>query len=91
LWQGLGHFHLADHVNGAGWRAGYTGTLLQHGKLVRYRKAIGDLVIYGNGPPGKHVAIYVGHGMVISHGSEAGPFHLPWNYRRDVMQTRRYI
>jgi hypothetical protein len=29
--------------------------------------------------------------MVISHGSEPGPFDLAYNYRSDVLQIRRYI
>jgi cell wall-associated NlpC family hydrolase len=92
LWNAL-HvaFGLEDHVNGAHWKAGYTGTLLTHGKRVRFRKKRGDLVIYGHGFPGHHVAIYIGGGMVVSHGSEAGPLYLRWNYRPDVMQVRRYI
>jgi len=53
-------------------------------------------VIYGNGGTGEHTAIVVGkdaHGtpMVVSHGSEAGPFYLRYNYRNDVMGFRRYI
>jgi hypothetical protein len=29
--------------------------------------------------------------IVVSHGSEAGPFLLPYNYRSDDGQIRRYI
>lgn len=99
LWNALHvKFGLADKVNGAGWRAGYTGTLLTHGILVDsgptldLRKLLpGDLILYGSGHPGKHVAIYVGNGMVVSHGSEGGPYLIPYNYRRDIMCARRYI
>ncbi len=83
-----------DHVNGAGWAAGYTGTLLTHGWAVPYsERRGGDAVIYGSGFPGHHVAMIdnENHDMVYSHGSEAGPFHLNWRYRHDVMQIRRYI
>jgi hypothetical protein len=51
--------------------------------------------IYGSGPPGVHCAVIVdmvnGTPMVISHGSEPGPFDLAYNYRSDVLQIRRYI
>lgn len=93
LWNGLDHFGVRDTVNGAGFRAGYTGTMLTHGKQVRNSAnwLRGDLFIYGHGHPGSHVAIHIGGGIVISHGSEAGPFKLKWNYRSDLMQVRRYI
>ncbi len=29
--------------------------------------------------------------MVISHGSEPGPFYLAYDYRPDVLSIRRYI
>jgi cell wall-associated NlpC family hydrolase len=94
LWNALGrHFQLSDRVNGANWKAGYTGTLISHGKRVRSlaRKNRGDLVLYGD-PFGRtgHVAIYIGGGKVISFGGEPGPRLLPWNYR-PVTQVRRYI
>jgi hypothetical protein len=98
LWNGLVlRFGLGDIVNGAGWTAGYTGTMLNHGMVVRYASNAlpGDCVLYGSGPPGEHVAVIVsmanGAPMVISHGSEPGPFYLPYNYRPDVFQIRRYI
>lgn len=92
LWNALRvTYGVRDVVNHASWRAGYTGTMLSGGKRVRGRRRVGDLVIYGRGHPGSHVAIYVGGGMVISHGSEGGPYKLPVNYRRDILQTRRYI
>ena len=80
-------FGLGDVVNGAGWAAGYTGTMLQHGLQVRYPANVlpGDCVIYGSGPPGVHCAVVVdmvnGVPMVISHGSEPGPFYLAYDYR----------
>lgn len=91
IWNGLDHFHVRDVVNGENWKAGYTGTMLEHGRRVTGQMQVCDAVIYGSGWPGKHVAMYVGGGMVISHGSEAGPFLLPYRYRPDVMAIRRYI
>lgn len=80
-----------DIVNGSGWRAGYTGTLLVHGEPVDSRMP-GDAVIYGRGFPGSHVAMVAEDTRyVYSHGSEAGPFYVPWNYRGDVMGVRRFI
>lgn len=100
LWNGLvlSGFTSRDTVNGAHWAAGYTGTMLSHGKAVKHRGNVqrGDCVIYGSGFPGHHTAIVVGRRsdgkiMVVSHGSEAGPFYLPYDYRRDIMAVRRYI
>ena len=80
-----------DFINGAGWKAGYTGTQIQHGKRVLGRRQVGDLVFYA-GSTGviNHVAIYIGGGKVVSFGSEPGPLLLPVNYRT-VAQTRRYL
>lgn len=91
LWCGLTHFHAHDHVNGENWSGGYTGTLLEHGLQVHSNFQHGDLIFYGHGFPGEHVAIYAGGGMVISHGSEAGPLHCSMAYRNDFMQARRYL
>lgn len=97
LWAVLVHhfgFH-ADIVNGANWDGGYTGTQIRHGKQIKLKVnwRVGDLIFYGDQGGGvpEHVAMYVGAGMVVSHGSEAAPFHLPWNYRTDLNQVRRYI
>jgi cell wall-associated NlpC family hydrolase len=92
LWNGMRIHHQPDTVNGTNWRSGYTGTQLRHGTQVAERNVLpGDLAFYGSGFPGKHVAICIGHGLVISHGSEAGPLQLPLHYRSDFMQIRRYI
>ena len=80
----------SDLVNGLGWRAGYTGTMLQHGQRVS-SPIPGDAIIYGSGWPGGHTALYTGGGLVVSHGSEAGPMLIPWRYRRDILSIRRYI
>jgi hypothetical protein len=96
LWNGLDHFHIKDIVNGAAWKAGYTGTMLKHGKPVKHKENFlrGDCVIYGGGV-GKHVAIIVGakNGvpMVISHGSEGGPYYVRWDYRSDINVVKRYV
>lgn len=100
LWNGLDHFQVRDLVNGAAWRAGYTGTLHTHGVRVDGVYAIqrADVVLYGD-PYGRdgHTALIVGHDkryggrlMVVSFGSEAGPLYLAYNYR-PVTEIRRYI
>lgn len=95
LWNGLWvPFRVRDTVNDQGWRAGYTGTMLEHGKRVVHPENMirGDAVIYGvPGTTGRHTALYIGGGLVISHGSEGGPYKLRWNYRNDVQEIRRYI
>jgi hypothetical protein len=94
LWNALTNVvgsNIGDVVNGANWQAGYTGTMLTHGIRVDNRMP-GDCVFYGRGWPGSHVAMVANDtDMVYSHGSEAGPYYVRWNYRSDVMQTRRYI
>jgi hypothetical protein len=98
LWQGLWHFGVRDVVNGQNWTAGYTGTMLAHGKVVKFEQdyLVGDCALYGvPGTTGEHTAVFVGFKgsmpYVISHGSEAGPFLLPMHYRTDVICVRRYI
>lgn len=88
--------HLPDTVNGDRWVGGYTGTLKNHGVRVRLADLIhADLVLYGPVDDPEHVAMIVGHRsgvpFVISHGSEAGPFLVPYNYRPDANSFRRYI
>ena len=98
LWNGLNlDFGVGDLVNGLDWTAGYTGTMLQNGKQVRRAEKVhqGDCVLYGSAWPGTHVALVVGRQdgvpMVVSHGSEDGPFLVRYDYRPDVLQFRRYI
>jgi hypothetical protein len=94
LWNGLWLLYgKPDTVNGQGWKYGFTGTMLTSGKAVPSSVAWlpGDLLIYGKGPPGKHVAMYLGGGMAASHGSEGGPYKVRWNYRPDLMAVRRCI
>ena len=96
LWAGLRYMGTGDVVNGENWTGGYTGTMLEHGTIVEAADAWrGDCVIYGTpGSTGAHTAICVTPGpnpLVISHGSEAGPFLLKYSYRPDVMEVRRYV
>lgn len=92
LWQALGHG--PDIVNGQDWKAGYTGTLVQHGKVIAdHRHAVrGDAVLYGN--PVYHTAIVIGRHdgqlVVASHGEESGPYVVPWD-AWPVNSIRRYI
>lgn len=101
VWNGLDHFHVRDVVNGQSWRAGWTGTMVEHGVRIdgRFKPQRADAVLYGD-PVGRsgHTALVIGHDdryngqlMVVSFGSEAGPFYLPWNYRNDVHGIWRYI
>jgi len=52
----------------------------------------GDCVLYLEAETREinHVALYIGGGMVISHGSEPGPNKLKFDYRT-IAQIRRYI
>jgi len=94
LWNGLDHYDVRDTVNGMRWRAGFTGTMADHGKRVVHAENIlrGDVAHYGD-PDGRsgHVALCIGGGRVISFGSEKGPFLLPIRYRHDFREIRRYI
>lgn len=70
-----------------------------HGRRVDGTDAAlrGDLVLYGNPTGGDaHVTIVVGRRedgtlMVVSHGSEGGPFYVRFDYRADVHSIRRYV
>lgn len=98
IWQALARVHGGhageDVVNGQGWMEGFTGTQWVHGWSVGWSAMVpgSTLVFYGwdinLGAP-EHVAVYVGHGMVVSHGGEAGPLLLPVFYR-PALGARRY-
>lgn len=80
----------AKDPNGLGYNGmGYTGTLARNGRRVDSPRA-GDLIFYGGGWPYGHVAIYIGGGRVVSHGSSGGPYLLHWRYR-PVSAIRRYL
>lgn len=97
LWDATRKWAAPDFVNGTRWTSGHTGTMDDHGQLLgkglrSYLEHLRplDLVLYGNeGWRAGHVAVYVGDGKVVSHGSEPGPFLLPVSYRRDVHSARR--
>jgi hypothetical protein len=96
LWNGLWLvFGAKDTVNGQAWKGGYTGTILETGKHIPLSDPTvwlpGDLMVYGRGFPGKHVAMYLGGGFVASHGSEGGPYKVTVHYRSDLMAARRAI
>jgi hypothetical protein len=95
MWLALAnHFHLPDNVNGQGWKAGYTGTLIDHGKVVSdwSRLKIGDAIIYGPSRTNTvHVAWSIGGRRAFSHGSEGGPFLVDFQYRPDIVGVRRYV
>lgn len=98
-------FGLPDTVNGENWLGGWTKTLHEHGRLVaKHPKGVphgivtlrADVALYGSPPDFEHAAMIVAHDhadipMVMSQGSEPGPFYLPYNYRDDVGEIRRYI
>jgi hypothetical protein len=83
----------APDPNGLGYPGyGYTGTQINHGRRVSLAQAKpGDLVFYGwsHGIP-THVAVYVGGGRVVSHGSEIGPLLLSATYR-SITSIHTYI
>jgi hypothetical protein len=85
----------AKDPNGRGFDgAGYTGTLLAHGKkITKSQLSIADLVFYGftRSPSGAfpygsptHVALYAGSGKVYSMGSSIGPSYYDLAYRADL-------
>lgn len=79
---------------GLGSTVGYTGTLAVQGHVVPPGAPlkIGDFVLYGSGFPWGHVAVYIGRGLVISHGSP-GLVEVPWNFLFGYrgLQVRRYF
>jgi len=80
----------ADFINGERWTAGYTGTQISHGKETTSPQP-GDLVFYGASRSAiSHVAMYVGNGKVISHGSDPVSY-VDKNYRRDLQFIKSYL
>lgn len=79
-----------DRPNHLGYRGGYTGTLRLHGWHLAIPTRKLDQVHYGWGT-GRHVALYVGGGLVLSHGSPG--WHL-YSYRYhgdDYSHARRTL
>lgn len=60
------------------------------GKAVVGVLEAGDFCFYGRGGETEHVTIYVGNGMVVSHGMPGGPYLWRYRYRTDYMGARRY-
>jgi hypothetical protein len=98
LWHALDRGALADIVNGQGWRAGYTGTMVEHGRDVtngHYQP--GDCAIYGTSRSNtKHVVICHQAGTAstarwASHGSAGGPYNVGLHYRGDLVVVKRYL
>jgi putative peptidoglycan binding protein/NlpC/P60 family protein len=82
---------VAPDPNGRGYDGfGYTGTQVANGSATNHPRP-GDLVFYGGGSIPSHVAVYVGNGRVVSHGSERGPHLLAIDYRSDRAQVRSYL
>jgi hypothetical protein len=78
-----------DFINGQNWAAGYTGTMSGRGQSVGCSSMqTGDLAFYGN--PISHVAISIGGGKVVSHGSDPVGLY-PYNYRSDLNKCRTYL
>ena len=82
----------APDPNGLAYNgSGYTGTLFPHG-VQTATAAPGDLVFYGGTTAvPAHVAIAVGDGLVVSHGSEIGPSLVAQGYRNDQIGIRSYL
>jgi hypothetical protein len=86
-WNAIGQG--PDRLNGARWLYGYTGTLATHGARIG-TTVLGAAILYGNGWPYVHVTGYCGGGYCLSHGSEAGPLKVPYNYR-PIGQVRKHV
>lgn len=72
-----------DVVNGTYWRAGYTGTIANVCKKVTTPQ-VGDAVLYGRAPYTHVVGVIdVAKKLCVSHGSNAGPNIVRWDYRDD--------
>lgn len=84
-------FGMAVGYLGPSSTVGWTGTLARQGVPVNANGPlkIGDLIFYGSSYPWGHVAVYIGHGRVISHGGP-GMHNLPYNYTAPG-QVRRYF
>jgi hypothetical protein len=78
-----------DLLNGQRWAAGYTGSMSTRGRSISCSSMqSGDLAFYGH--PISHVAISVGNGRVVSHGSDPAALYST-NYRSDLNQCRTYL
>ncbi len=76
-----------DFLNGEDWKAGYTGSMQSHGRVIQFKDIQpGDLVFYANPA---HVTMYMGGGKVVSHGGDPVQIEA-WNYR-PVQEIRTYL
>lgn len=96
LWDAIHRtYNVRDLVSNSNWTGGFTGSQYRHGKAVVHDRnlKVGDLIFYGDQGGGvpEHVAVYIGGGLVFSHGSEGGPYILKLDYRNDRRMARRYI
>jgi cell wall-associated NlpC family hydrolase len=95
LWDATRAERTWDFVNGANWSGGYTGTMTQHGIDVSWGSLLmADAVFYGGSwSVPAHVAIYIGHGRVISHGMQGDPRVYPVNLygALPIRRFKRYI
>lgn len=84
----------APDPNGFGYNGyGNTGSQYPHGRhIARASAQMSDVFFYGwsNGEP-EHEALYAGNGMVVSNGTEAGPFYERADYRDDLVGIRSYL
>ena len=88
-WDASRWLNLQDIVNGEHWQAGYTGTMIQHGKAIAFDQAQpGDLVFYGDVDAPYHVAIFAGAGQVVSMGRPGAPELVGW---AGASMVRTYI
>lgn len=94
-----------DHLNGASWKGGATGTMADRGTrvsattynsrggVVSYASTAnarpGDLVFYGRYPH-THVAIYIGNDQVVNYGSNNPVSIQGVRHRSDLEQIRSY-
>ncbi|KAJ3293467.1 hypothetical protein HK104_004438 [Borealophlyctis nickersoniae] len=86
-WSAFGN--QADILNGQSWKAGYTGTMQDHGRRVSFADAkLGDLVFYSDPA---HVTILVDKSpaKVVSFGSSGPVNYVNMNYRT-VTEIRTY-
>lgn len=86
-WAGL------PDPNGNGYNgAGYTGTLIEHGRRIAIAQARpADLIFYGRGGWPTHVVVYLGDGEVMSFGSTPPRIWRTPFYRSDAMYAHDYI
>jgi cell wall-associated NlpC family hydrolase len=79
-----------DFLNNEDWDAGYTGSMSPRGRTIPCSTMqMGDLAFYGK-PKISHVAISIGNGRVVSHGSDPVGIY-SYNYRSDLNKCNTYL